>query len=111
MDVIEGRGVKALVYNPNKYERVIIHLIPHERIELLISSSSANATTRNPTTPSKTCRRKADTTTCSRPVLLRRLIPLSVSMEASRRSYRAIILASVVYHIQLLETVVVTVEA
>jgi hypothetical protein len=26
MDVIEGRGVKALVYNPNKYERVSIFL-------------------------------------------------------------------------------------
>lgn len=26
MDVIEGRGVKALVYNPNKYERVSIIL-------------------------------------------------------------------------------------
>jgi hypothetical protein len=26
MDVIEGRGVKALVYNPNKYERVNILL-------------------------------------------------------------------------------------
>jgi hypothetical protein len=28
MDVIEGRGVKALVYNPNKYERVSIFLHP-----------------------------------------------------------------------------------
>ena len=26
MDVVEGRGVKALVYNPNKYERVSIIL-------------------------------------------------------------------------------------
>jgi hypothetical protein len=26
MDVIEGRGVKALVYNPNKYERVSISI-------------------------------------------------------------------------------------
>jgi hypothetical protein len=99
MDVIEGRGVKALVYNPNKYERVSISPnLVHGNDPMLISPSSANATIRSPTTPSKTCRRKASSTTCSRlalpAALLRRSIPRWVSMEASKHNLRAIVEAS-----------------
>ena len=38
MDVIEGRGVKALVYNPNKYERVSI--FPHRLSTRAVADST-----------------------------------------------------------------------
>jgi len=86
MDVIEGRGVKALVYNPNKYERV--STFPHglRGYNLLTPPSSANATIRSPTMPNKACRRKASSTTCSKfvppAVLPQPLIPRSMNTEA-----------------------------
>jgi hypothetical protein len=113
MDVIEGRGVKALVYNPNKYERVSIFLHVASDDGQLTPPSSVNATTRSPTTPSRTCKKKASSTTCSKPalpvVLLRRWILDWANMEAmdaSRRKCRAIRAASLVYFLLSMITTV-----
>lgn len=66
MDVIEGRGVTALVHNPNKYERVSFQrLFGHDKVTRTDIKRSANATTRSPTTQSKTCKKRVSSCTCS----------------------------------------------